>query len=371
MTLGKMSNEAKGGLALLAAAMLAFMLANSPLASFYQAIGHFSEPSLLFFVNEGLMTLFFLVVGLEIRAEVRSGELNSFAKSALPAVAAFGGMIVPACVYLYFAGSDPVASRGYGIPVATDIAFALSVLSIFGTRVPLSLKAFLMALAIFDDIGAILLIALFYSHNLSVWGLGICALIISAMILLRRFQVTSLLPYLGLTLLLWFAALESGIHATIAGVVAAFLLPISATGIKYKLDPWVTFAVLPLFAFLNAGVSLNESGAGDIFTPVSLGITLGLLIGKPVGVFLFTWLCVMFKLAPKPHNATWLQILGIASICGIGFTMSLFVGMLAFENSGETYQVWARTGVLLGSAISAAFGSLILGLGLRRPRDAA
>lgn len=365
-----MSTEAKGGLALLCAGLCAFILANSPLSDFYQSLGHFSEPSLLFFVNEGLMTLFFLVVGLEIRREIVEGELNSFAKSALPAVAALGGMIVPACVYLFVTKGDLIAERGYGIPVATDIAFALSVLSIFGSRVPVSLKAFLTALAIFDDIGAILLIAFFYSHGLSLLWLGLSVGAGFAMLALNKFRVTSLSPYLIVGLLLWLTTLQSGVHATIAGVVIAFLLPARATFLKHALDPWITFTVLPAFAFLNAGVALDASSIGDLFAPVSLGILLGLVVGKPLGVFIFTWVCVQLKLAPKPKGSTWAQVFGIATICGIGFTMSLFVGMLAFEDLSEIYQIWARTGVLIGSAISALVGCVILAVALPGRRDA-
>lgn len=352
-------------LPLFCATFLAFLFANSPLSSLYEAIGTISSPSPLFLVNDGLMTLFFLVVGLEIRREILSGELNSFAKSALPGLAALGGMLVPALIYLVFTYTDPVASRGYGIPVATDIAFALGVLALLGSRVPKSLKAFLTALAIFDDIGAILLIALFYSHQLQMFWLLVCLITALGMWVFQKLRVASLLPYLLLAAAMWWACLQSGIHPTIAGVVVAFLLPMKnneAMWLKHKLEPFVDYAVLPLFAFLNAGVALSMSLA-DLLNPVSLGIIFGLFFGKLVGVFSFTWVCVKVKFAPKPRGTSWAQIFGVAALCGIGFTMSLFVGMLAFEGQQVAYQAWLRTGVLVGSLLSATTGYLIIRFG--------
>jgi NhaA family Na+:H+ antiporter len=290
--------------------------------------------------------------------------LNSFAKSALPAIAALGGMVVPALVYLYVANGDKVAVRGFGIPVATDIAFAVSVLSIFSTRVPASLKAFLMALAIFDDIGAILVIAIFYNHSVSILALSLALATAVLMYTLNRQGVRSLILYVFLTIALWALTLWSGVHATIAGVVAAFLFPAEVHWLQHRLHPWVIFLILPLFAFLNAGVSIVNLGLSDLVMPVSLGITLGLVIGKPMGVFLFTWVCVTLGLSPKPSLATWPQVFGVAIVCGVGFTMSLFVGMLAFEQSAD-YQTWVRSGVLLGSGVSALLGALVLNFTLR------
>jgi len=353
-------SDTQGGIVLLAAALCALALANSSFAPYYSAIGNFSEPSLLFIVNEGLMTLFFLVVGLEIRREISDGELNSFGKSVLPGVAALGGMIIPALVYFLITKDNSIAARGYGIPVATDIAFALALLSICGPRVPSSLRAFLIALAIFDDIGAILLIAIFYSTDLSGLWLLVSFMAIFAMLSMNRFKIDRAIFYLPLSLILWFAALKSGVHATIAGVIVAFLLPASALDLKHKLDPWVTFLVLPLFAFLNAGAAITSLSTQDLMTPITLGIVLGLLVGKPVGVFIATWICIRLKLSPKPGDASWLQILGTAVICGIGFTMSLFIGMLAFENQGQSYDIQVRIGVLVGSILSALLGFVIL-----------
>lgn len=370
-------HEAAGGLVLVIAALLALLASNSPLAGLYGGfldthvgvrIGPLAlDKSLLHWINDGLMAIFFFLVGLEIKRELLQGELSSFGQAALPFVAAVGGMAVPALIYVAINTGDPVALRGWAIPAATDIAFAVGVLALLGSRVPTSLKIFLLALAIIDDLGAIIIIALFYTDNLSVVSLILALIGIAILVALNRAGVTRLAPYALTGIAIWVCVLKSGVHATLAGVVVALAIPLSSKAegelslleqLEENLHPWVAFAVLPLFAFANAGVSLQGLSPADLWEPIPLGIAAGLFIGKAVGIFGATWMAVMGGVAGKPEGATWMQILGVSMLAGIGFTMSLFIGMLAFPDPENATAV--RLGVLAGSLISAVAGYLVL-----------
>ena len=372
--------ESASGVLLIGAAALAFAWANSPWAASYFALldlpfslrfGAWSlEKPLLLWVNDLLMAGFFFVIGLEIKREVLVGELAGWRRASLPAAAALGGMLVPALIYVAFNPEEP-AIRGWGVPMATDIAFALGVLALLGQRVPLSLKVFLLALAILDDLGAILIIAVFYTADLHWVSLLLAGLGAAVLLALNRRGVTRLAPYLLTGVFIWVCVLKSGVHATLAGVVAAIAIPMSSpstaksTGgptlleqLEESLHPWVAFAILPLFAFANAGVSLQGLSLAKLLEPVPLGIALGLLVGKPLGIFGATWLAVVSRLAPRPEGASWAQLLGVGMLGGIGFTMSLFIGMLAFTEPAHAAQL--RLGVLSGSLLSALAGFLVL-----------
>lgn len=374
-------HQAAGGIVLMIAAALAIVLANSPLAYVYAAlldtpvtvrIGEFGvDKNLLHWINDGLMAIFFFLVGLEIKRELLTGELSSVRKAALPAIAAVGGMVVPAMIYVGLNSSDPRAVQGWAIPTATDIAFALGVLALVGPRVPPSLKVFLLALAIIDDLGAVLIIAFFYTANLSVQALSLAAIGVVALIALNVRGVDRTAPYLLVGLFIWLCVLKSGVHATLAGVVTALaipLLPANATPdavddslavrLQDSLHSWVTFGVLPAFAFANAGVSLAGLSVESLAAPIPLGIALGLLLGKPIGVFLFTAAAVALGVSSRPEGASWLQLVGIGLLAGIGFTMSLFIGMLAFPE--PSYAADIRLGVLSGSIFAALLGYTLL-----------
>lgn len=380
-----LKHEATGGIILFVAALIAIVLDNSPFASYYEhllqvplsvTLGNMSlSQHLLEWVNDGLMVIFFLFVGLEIKREIFEGELNSLAKVLLPGAAALGGMLVPALVFTAINWGDPIALRGWAIPTATDIAFSLGILSLLGSRVPLSLKVFLTALAIFDDLGAIVVIALFYSADLSMISLLLALFFLGILFVLNRMNVRSLPPYFLVGTILWLCVLHSGVHATLAGVALALALPLSTEGtgelsyspVKYvinKLHPWITYFILPVFAFFNAGVSFADvpPGLSNIFSPVMLGIACGLLFGKLIGVFSTTFIAIKLGLAPKPSSSTWLQIFGIALVCGVGFTMSFFVGMLSYPAglSSDPYDAWVRLGVIGGSLSSGIVGYLVL-----------
>jgi NhaA family Na+:H+ antiporter len=325
------------------------------------------------------MAIFFLLVGLEIKREVVMGELSDAAKVALPAIAAVGGMLVPAGIYAWINWGDPVGMRGWAIPSATDIAFALGVLSLFGERVPVGLKIFLMTLAVLDDLGAIVIIAIFYTSGLSVGALLLAGIALAALFTLNRLGVTRIAPYILVGLALWLCVLKSGVHATLAGVVTALFLPARdpahpghppLTRLEHALHPWVAFGILPVFAFFNAGVRLAGLSVADLLQPIPLGIMLGLLVGKQVGVFSFAWLAVKLGLARLPAGVDFRQVYGAAVLCGIGFTMSLFIGMLAFEDSGAgEVIVTDQLGVLSGSLLSALIGYVVLNFVLPRPRS--
>jgi len=393
-----LESEAKGGILLFLAALVAFALSNSPAASVYFALREvpvavrfgdfYLEKNLLLFVNDFLMAIFFLLVGLELKRELTTGELRTPRRAALAIAAALGGMIVPALIYTALNAGGPGAA-GWGVPMATDIAFALGVLALLGRRVPLALKVFLTALAIVDDLGAVLVIALFYTAKLSVPALLKAGLVYLGLLVLARLGVRNLVPYLLLGLVLWFFVLKSGVHATVAGVLLAFAIPL-ATGkkplavaseaaadpeeaearleaieaeaasaqsplhrLEHLLHPWVAYGILPVFAFMNAGVALG----GLVLGPVALGAFLGLLLGKPIGIALFSYLAVRAGLAQLPSGIGWNAILGVGMVAGIGFTMALFIAGLAFEGALLDQ---AKVGVLSASVAAALLGTGIL-----------
>lgn len=350
--------EPAPGLLLFFASLAAFSWANSHVSGSYFAF----KASLEHTVNDGLMTLFFLLMTFEIKREMVSGELASFQKSALPVAAALGGMLLPAGIYVLFNHGSAAAS-GWGIPMATDIAFALAALTLLGKRVPAGLKIFLIALAIIDDLGAILVIALFYSQQIHVLMLVLSAACLAVLFLLNQIKVSLLWPYLLLGFLLWFFLLRSGIHATMAGVALAFLIPSGKKDsdvLEHLLQPWVNFVILPLFALVAAGVALVPETRGLLFHPVGLGILLGLCLGKPVGILSFSWLAVRFKLGALPRGVRWKALLGAGVLGGIGFTMSLFIAELGLPGAG--FLDGAKLAVFCASLISGfgGFGYLWL-----------
>jgi NhaA family Na+:H+ antiporter len=374
-------HEAAGGVVLVAAAAVALIISNSPLEPLYDRlldtpVGVHAGPlalekPLLLWINDGLMAVFFFLVGLEMKRELLRGELSTLGQAALPALAAVGGMAVPALIYVALNAGNPVALRGWAIPSATDIAFAVGVLALLGPRIPPSLKVFLLALAILDDLGAILIIALFYTADLHWVSLLLAGLGATLLLALNRRGVTRLAPYLLTGVFIWMCVLKSGVHATLAGVVVAVAIPIGAAPgtkaageatlieqLEEALHPWVAFAILPLFAFANAGVSLQGVSLAKLAEPVPLGIALGLFLGKPLGIFGATWLAVAARLAPRLQGASWAQVLGVGMLGGIGFTMSLFIGMLAFTEPAHAAQL--RLGVLSGSLASALVGFVVL-----------
>lgn len=368
--------EASSGLLLIAGAALALIINNSPLAALYQGfldtqvvaqIGALKiDKPLLLWINDGLMALFFLLIGLEVKREVLAGQLSNPAQIVLPGAAAVGGMLVPALIYWWLNQHDSAALAGWAIPTATDIAFALGVLALLGNRVPTSLKLFLMTLAIIDDLGAILIIAFFYTSELSSIALLLAAACLVALIGMNRLGVIRLAPYLIVGTILWVCVLKSGVHATLAGVALAFCIPLR-TGSKpaplatleHALHPWVAYAILPLFAFANAGLSLKGVTLENFTHHVPMGIAAGLLLGKAIGVFGLTWLAIKTGMAKLPAGANWGQVFGVAVLCGIGFTMSLFVGSLAFVPGVSEYAGEDRMGILTGSLIAALLGYAI------------
>jgi NhaA family Na+:H+ antiporter len=368
--------ESAGGILLAGAAVLAMVLANSPLESAYTGfldtpvevrVGGFDiAKPLLLWINDGLMAVFFFLVGLELKREMQDGELSSPAQVMLPALAAAGGMALPAAIYLWFNWGDPLTAQGWAIPTATDIAFALGVLSLLGNRVPVGLKVFLMTLAILDDIGAIVIIALFYTDNLAPTSLAIAGAALASLLVLNRAGVQRATPYLLIGLVLWASVLKSGVHATLAGVALAFFIPRKAARmLEHDLHPPVAYAILPLFAFANAGVPLEGVSLASFLAPLPLGIAAGLVAGKTLGVFGVTFLAIRFGLARMPAGATWGSLLGLSLLCGIGFTMSLFIAGLAFEGLGAEYAVTTRLGILAGSLLSALGGYALLRATLR------
>lgn len=372
--------ESAGGIVLVLAGVAAMIAANTSLAPWYEAllqvpikiqVGSFKlDKSLLIWINDLLMAIFFLLVGLEIKREATTGELSDGAKVALPAIAALGGMAVPAGLYAWINWGDPVGLRGWAIPSATDIAFALGVLSLFGPRVPLGLKVFLMTLAVLDDLGAIVIIAFFYTSSLSMPALLGAAGALVALVALNRYGVMRIAPYILVGTVLWVCVLKSGVHATLAGVITALCIPARDPRhpeqsplkvLEHALHPWVAFGIVPVFAFANAGVNLTGLSLRDLLQPIPLGIAVGLFAGKQLGVFAFSWLAVKLGLARLPNGVEFRHVYGAAILCGIGFTMSLFIGMLAFENgaTGEVI-VTDRLGILVGTLLSAVVGYLVL-----------
>ncbi|OUM27580.1 Na+/H+ antiporter NhaA [Pseudomonas putida] len=378
--------EAASGLLLIAAAVLALIINNSPLSYLYSGlldvpvavqVGalNIAKP-LLLWINDGLMALFFLLIGLEVKREVVDGHLSKPSQVILPATAAVGGMVVPALIYWFINRDNPAAVAGWAIPTATDIAFALGVLALLGKRVPVSLKLFLMTLAIIDDLGAIIVIALFYSGTLSSVSLLLAAACLVLLIAMNRLGVVKLGPYMIVGLILWVCVLKSGVHATLAGVALALCIPLRTRNaetspllsLEHALHPWVAYAILPIFAFANAGVSLAGMTVDSFTHPVPMGIAVGLLLGKTVGVFGLTWLAVKLRLAALPEGAGWGQILGVAILCGIGFTMSLFVGSLAFAPGSSDYAGMDRMGILTGSFFAAVIGYAVTAMASRKTR---
>jgi NhaA family Na+:H+ antiporter len=376
--------EAASGLLLIAAAVLALVINNSSLSWLYNGLLDtpvvaqvgalkIAKP-LLLWINDGLMALFFLLIGLEVKREVLDGQLSKPSQIVLPGAAAIGGMVVPALIYWFLNRDNPAALGGWAIPTATDIAFALGVLALLGKRVPVSLKLFLMTLAIIDDLGAIIIIAIFYSGALSTLSLVLAAACIAALIGMNRLGVVKLGPYMIIGLILWVCVLKSGVHATLAGVTLAFCIPLRTKNaepsplltLEHALHPWVAYGILPLFAFANAGLSLSGVTVESFTHDVPMGIAVGLLLGKTVGVFGLTWLAVKIGIAALPQGANWGQILGVAILCGIGFTMSLFVGSLAFVPGASDYAGMDRMGILTGSILAALIGYAVTAMASRK-----
>ena len=373
--------ESAGGLILVSASIFALVLANSPLADIYNGVLSLkltvmvesfgvSKP-LLLWINDGLMAVFFLLVGLELKREVVEGQLSSPDQIVLPAMAAIGGLAVPAVIYWMINKNNPQGINGWAIPTATDIAFALAILSLLGSRVPASLKLFLTTIAIFDDLAAIIIIAVFYSADLSTGSLAAAGGGIAMLFILNRMGVRSLAAYLLVGLFIWLFVLKSGVHATLAGIAVAAFIPLKscddhspARHLEHILHPWVAFGVLPIFAFANAGVSFAGVSSNAVYGTVSMGIAAGLFIGKQAGVFGMTALVVGLGLAKKPEGSSWAMLYGIALICGVGFTMSLFIGSLAFEHGGFAQTTALRVGVITGSVVSGFCGWLVLHLSL-------
>jgi NhaA family Na+:H+ antiporter len=370
-----LATEAAGGIVLILAAVAAMLVANSAMSAPYFDALHwrFGGLSLLHWINDGLMAAFFLVVGLEIKREVLGGELARWSDRLLSGIAATAGAAVPALIFVALNRGNPASLRGWAVPAATDIAFALGVLALLGRRVPPSLKIFLTAVAIIDDLIAVLIIALFYTSALNFVALAGASGGLLILIVFNRRSVNALWPYLLVGILVWMLMLQSGIHATLAGVAVAMTIPLHVAPGNTKashaplvrlengLHPWVAFAIVPIFGFANAGVSLDGFAARDVLDPVPLGVALGLFLGKQIGIFGAVWLLVRLGWAKRPHNASWYQIYGVTLLCGIGFTMSLFIGGLAF-GAGSHQNDAAKLGILLGSVAAAAIGFIVLRL---------
>jgi NhaA family Na+:H+ antiporter len=372
--------ESSAGIILIFVTIAALLLQNGPLSTYYTSFLHthveirfgdlqIAKP-LLLWVNDGLMAVFFFMIGLEVKREVMEGHLSSIRQVTLPAIAAIGGMAVPAVVFILFNTDNEFAMNGWAIPTATDIAFALGILSLLGPRVPVSLKIFLMALAIIDDLGAIIIIALFYTAELSTGSIIIASIALATLFVLNRMNVTKQSLYIVVGIVLWVSVLKSGVHATLAGVALAFMIPLYSKDergqtysmlkkMEHGLHYWVAFFILPLFAFVNAGVDLRGISVEQIAGPVPMGIMLGLFIGKQVGVFGFSWIAIKLGLASRPTGATWRQLYGVAILTGIGFTMSLFVDTLAY-NDTDLYRYADKLAILLGSFLSGVVGYLLL-----------
>lgn len=380
-----LQKESSGGILLVIAAFLAIILANTPFSIYYNMlldtpvivqIGALEvNKPLLLWVNDGLMAVFFLLVGLELKREFVEGELADRKSIILPGLGAIGGMAAPAAVYLYFNIDDPVAVKGWAIPAATDIAFALGVLSLLGSRVPVGLKIFLTSLAIFDDVGAILIIAIFYTSQISVTALVVSAVCIGILAVLNHRGVVERSIYLTVGLVMWVSLLKSGVHATLAGVVLALFIPIKSPNnpdfsplktLEHDLHAVVAYVILPIFAFCNSGISFSGIGMDDLLHPVPVGIAAGLLIGKQVGVFGMCWIGIKMKLTDLPKGMNWASLYGTAALCGIGYTMSLFIGSLAFQGTGINDVIDERIGIIIGSVLSGIVGFLVLKTSLKK-----
>ncbi|GAB2659634.1 Na+/H+ antiporter NhaA [Vibrio panuliri] len=372
--------ESAGGVLLVIAAAIAMTIANSPLNETYQAFLHtyVFGMSVSHWINDGLMAVFFLLIGLEVKRELLEGALKSKETAIFPAIAAVGGMLAPALVYLAFNINDPMAIQGWAIPAATDIAFALGIMALLGSRVPVSLKVFLLALAIIDDLGVVVIIALFYSGDLSTTALAIGFAMTACLFVLNSRSWTKLLPYMIVGAILWIAVLKSGVHATLAGVVIGFAIPLKGKKgeksplkhMEHALHPYVAFGILPLFAFANAGISLEGVSIEGLTSMLPLGIALGLLVGKPLGIFSFSWVAVKMGIAKLPEGIDMRHIFAVSVLCGIGFTMSIFISSLAFGQTNVEFDTYARLGILMGSTTAAILGYFLLHISLPKTSKA-
>ncbi len=377
---GFIKKESTAGVLLIIVTIIAILLENSSLSPIYNSILHthveirfgnlqIAKPFLLW-VNDGMMAVFFFLIGLEVKREVLEGHLSSLKQVALPAIAALGGMMIPALIFALINQDHSFAIKGWAIPTATDIAFALGILSLLGNRVPVSLKLFLMALAIIDDLGAIVIIALFYTADLSTVSITISFICLVILFIMNKIGVTRKTAFILVGTILWVSVLKSGVHATLAGVALAFMIPLNSTDkdgrkfsmakeMEHDLHYWVAFLILPLFAFVNAGVDLKGISLDDMLGTVPMGIMLGLFIGKQAGVFGFSWLAIKFKIASLPQDSSWIQLYGVAVLTGIGFTMSLFIDSLAYDDT-QIYHYADKLAILIGSFLSGIVGYLIL-----------
>ncbi|MFA0054785.1 MULTISPECIES: Na+/H+ antiporter NhaA [Vibrio] len=366
--------ESAGGIILVIAAAIAMFVANSPLNEMYQGVLHsyVLGMSVSHWINDGLMAVFFLLIGLEVKRELLEGALKSKETAIFPAIAAVGGMLAPALIYVLFNSGNPEALQGWAIPAATDIAFALGIMALLGNRVPVSLKVFLLALAIIDDLGVVVIIALFYSGDLSTLALTVGFIATGVLFMLNNKHVTKLSVYLIVGAILWFAVLKSGVHATLAGVVIGFAIPLKGNKgdysplkhLEHALHPYVAFAILPVFAFANAGISLEGISISSLTGMLPLGIAMGLLIGKPLGIFAFSWGAVKLGIAKLPEGVNFMNIFAVSVLCGIGFTMSIFISSLAFGPTNAEFDTFARLGILMGSTTAAILGYFLLRISL-------
>lgn len=377
--------ESASGILLIGAAVFAMIMVNSPLANLYEdfkaipiaaQVGALEiDKPLILWVSDGLMAIFFLLIGLEVKREMLEGQLFDRSQLLFPSLAAVGGMLMPAVCFIIFNYQDSVALHGWAIPAATDIAFALGVLSLLGKNVPPSLKLFLLTLAIMDDIGAIIIIAIFYTVDLSVTSIILACAAIVILTIMNIFGVYKTGLYIFVGVFMWICVLKSGVHATLAGFALAMAIPLRTPDVhmssplrnlEHALQPWVAFLILPIFSFVNAGVSLSGMTFSDVVAPVPLGIIAGLFIGKQLGIFSFCWLAIKLGIAKLPPGSTWVQLYGVSILCGIGFTMSLFINSLAFENAAKEYAEMSRLAILLGSLLSAIVGYIILHFSFRK-----
>ena len=375
--------ESAGGIFLMLSALLAIVFANTNLEPYYRMflstpveirIGELEiAKPLLLWINDGLMAVFFFMIGLELKRELLEGELSDIKNIILPGIGAIGGMLMPALIYLYLNSDDSIATKGWAIPAATDIAFALGVLTLLGSRVPASIKIFLTSLAIFDDLGAILIIALFYTSKISITSLTVAALCIPILYIFNRCNITSKSPYILVGVIMWVAMLKSGVHATLSGIILAMFIPLYSKlepttsplkSMESDLHSVVAFFVLPVFAFANAGINFRGMSLAQVFHDVPIGIAFGLFFGKQIGIFGLCWLSIKLKIANLPTGTSWLSLYGTAILCGIGFTMSLFIGSLAFEETGVNLLFDDRLGIIIGSLFSGVVGYIVLRLSL-------
>lgn len=366
--------ESAGGILLVIAAAIAMTIANTPLGETYQAALHsyVLGMSVSHWINDGLMAVFFLLIGLEVKRELLEGALKSKETAIFPAIAAVGGMLAPALIYVAFNAGDAEAISGWAIPAATDIAFALGIMALLGKRVPIALKVFLLALAIIDDLGVVVIIALFYTGDLSTTALLVGFVMTGVLFMLNAKKVTKLTPYMIVGAILWFAVLKSGVHATLAGVVIGFSIPLQGKPgehsplkhMEHALHPYVAFGILPLFAFANAGISLEGVSLSGLTSMLPLGIALGLLVGKPLGIFTFSWAAVKMGVAKLPEGINFKHIFAVSVLCGIGFTMSIFISSLAFADVSPEFDTYARLGILMGSTTAAIIGYVLLRISL-------